>query len=141
MCARNLCRPGESSPRERLIPWERACRILETMFKRLGADTFPNVSIGEGYAHTAFATGRRAIIVQAYLGKAHVMRQCHQLRTLHERLHENEPSSPVLAALYFPIDTEHMPKPKGIVCISPRNLTTLRRFLIGGQERMSGVIG
>lgn len=111
------------------ISWERACRTLEAMFRQIGVSTFPDVTIGDGHAHRAFSSESRAVIVQPYLGKEQLSKQCEQLRSLREQLLENEPDSQVMAAIYVPNDQERIPRYKGITRISPGNLTTIRHFL------------
>ena len=111
------------------IPWERACRMLEAMFRQIGVSTFPNVTIGDGHAHRAFSSDSRAVIVQPYLGKEQLVKQCEQLRFLREQLLENEPDSQVMAAIYVHDDQERLPRYKGITRIGPGNLTSIRHFL------------
>ena len=111
------------------IPWERACRTLEAMFRQIGVSSFPDVTIGDGHAHRAFSSDSHAVIVQPYLGKEQLAKQCEQLRSLREQLLENEPDSQVMAAIYVPDDQERIPRYKGITRISPGNLTTIRHFL------------
>ena len=120
---RKNAHPGTS------IPWERACRTLEAMFRQIGVSTFPNVTIGDGHAHRAFSSDSHAVIVQHYLGKERLAKQCEQLRSLREQLLENEPDSQVMAAIYVPDDQERLPRYKGITRVSPGNLTTIRHFL------------
>ena len=119
---RKNAHPGTS------IPWERACRMLEAMFRQIGVSSFPDVTIGDGHAHRAFSSDSHAVIVQPYLGKEQLSKQCEQLRSLRERLLENEPDSQVMAAIYVPNDQERIPRYKGITRISPGNLTTMRHF-------------
>ena len=111
------------------IPWERACRMLEAMFRQIGVSSFPNVTIGDGHAHRAFSSDSHAVIVQRYLGKEQLSKQCEQLRSLREQLLENEPDSQVMAAIYVPDNQERIPRYKGITRVSPGNLTTIRHFL------------
>ena len=111
------------------ISWERACRTLEAMFRQIGVSTFPDVTIGDGHAHRAFSSESRAVIVQPYLGKEQLSKQCEQLRSLREQLLENEPDSQVMAAIYVPDNQERIPRYKGITRVSPGNLTTIRHFL------------
>ena len=113
---------------ETSIPWERACRMLEAMFRQIGVSSFPDVTIGDGHAHRAFSSDSHAVIVQPYLGKEQLSKQCEQLRSLREQLLENEPDSQVMAAIYVPNDQERIPRYKGITRISPGNLTTIRHF-------------
>ena len=115
------------------ISWERACRTLEAMFRQIGVSTFPDVTIGDGHAHRAFSSESRAVIVQPYLGKEQLSKQCEQLRSLREQLLENEPDSQVMAAIYVPNDRERIPRYKGITRVSPGNLTTIRHFLTANK--------
>ena len=116
------------------IPWERACRMLEAMFRQIGVSTFSDVTIGDGHAHRAFSSDSRAVIVQPYLGKEQLSRQCEQLRALREQLLENEPNSQVMATIYVPNDQERIPRYKGITRISLGNLTTIRHFFNTRQK-------
>ena len=115
------------------IPWERACRMLEAMFRQIGVSSFPDVTIGDGHAHRAFSSDSHAVIVQPYLGKEQLSKQCEQLRSLREQLLENEPDSQVMAAIYVPNDQERIPRYKGITRVSPGNLTTIRHFLTANK--------
>lgn len=115
------------------ISWERACRTLEAMFRQIGVSTFPDVTIGDGHAHRAFSSESRAVIVQTYLGKEQLSKQCEQLRSLREQLLENEPDSQVMAAIYVPDNQERIPRYKGITRVSPGNLTTIRHFLTANK--------
>ena len=115
------------------IPWERACRMLEAMFRQIGVSSFPNVTIGDGHAHRAFSSDSHAVIVQRYLGKEQLSKQCEQLRSLREQLLENEPDSQVMAAIYVPDNQERIPRYKGITRVSPGNLTTIRHFLTANK--------
>ena len=115
------------------IPWERACRMLEAMFRQIGVSSFPDVTIGDGHAHRAFSSDSHAVIVQPYLGKEQLSKQCEQLRSLREQLLENEPDSQVMAAIYVPNDQERFPRYKGITRVSPGNLTTIRHFLTANK--------
>ena len=124
---RKNAHPGTS------IPWERACRTLEAMFRQIGVSTFPNVTFGDGHAHRAFSSDSRAVIVQPYLGKEQLVKQCEQLRFLREQLLESEPDSQVMAAIYVPDDQERLPRYKGITRVSPGNLTTIRHFLTANK--------
>ena len=115
------------------IPWERACRMLEAMFRQIGVSSFPDVTIGDGHAHRAFSSDSHAVIVQPYLSKEQLPKQCKQLRSLREQLLENEPDSQVMAAIYVPDDQERIPRYKGITRVSPGNLTTIRHFLTANK--------
>lgn len=119
---------------ETSIPWERACRTLEAMFRQIGVSSFPDVTIGDGHAHRAFSSDSHAVIVQPYLGKEQLSKQCEQLRSLREQLLENEPDSQIMAAIYVPNDRERIPRYKGITSISPGNLTTIRHFFNTRQK-------
>lgn len=121
----------------RFISWDRACRMLEAMFKQIGIDAFPNVSMGDGYAHYAFASEDRAIVIQPYQGKETLVRQCHQLLQLREQLLESEPNCHVMAALYFSSDAERLSRLKGIARVSPGNLSSFRRFLTKNKGKSS----
>ena len=116
------------------IPWERACRMLEAMFRQIGISSFPDVTIGNGHAHCAFFSDSNAVIVQPYLGKEQLARQCEQLRTLRKHLLDNEPDSNIMAAIYVPDDQKRIPRLKNITRISPNNLTTIRHFFITRQK-------
>ena len=108
--------------------------MLEAMFRQIGVSSFPDVTIGDGHAHRAFSSDSHAVIVQPYLGKEQLSKQCKQLRSLREQLLENEPDSQVMAAIYVPDDQERIPRYKGITRISPGNLTTIRHFLTTNRE-------
>ena len=108
--------------------------MLESMFKQIGVSAFPNVTMGDGYAHMAFSSEDHAVIIQPHLGKEQLAKQCEQLRSLREQLLENEPDSQVMAAIYVPDDQERIPRYKGITRISPGNLTTIRHFLTTNRE-------
>lgn len=107
--------------------------MLESMFKQIGVSAFPNVTMGDGYAHMAFSSEDCAVIIQPHLGKEQLSKQCEQLRSLRERLLENEPDSQVMAAIYVPNDQERIPRYKGITRVSPGNLTTIRHFLTANK--------
>lgn len=103
--------------------------MLESMFKQIGVSAFPNVTIGDGYAHMAFSSEDRAVIIQPYLGKHNLNEQCRQLRNLRKRLQESEPDSQIMPALYFTSDATCAKRIKDIAFITPSRLTSLRHFL------------
>ena len=122
------------SAKSTAIPWNTAKRILETMFKEIGVDTFPDVTIGKGHAHCAFSTEDRALLVQPFMGKKNVLLQCEELRLLKKHLIEQEKDHvEIITALYFPDETKGIGRIRGITRITPGNMASFRRFFLSGQ--------
>jgi len=118
------------------VPWHTAKRILETMFRKIGVDAFPDVTIGRGHAHCAFSTEDRALLVQPFMGKKDVPRQCEELRQLKEQLIEHEGDGvKIMMALYFPGEAEGIGRLRGITRITPGNMASLRRFFLNRRQR------
>lgn len=122
------------SAKSTAIPWNTAKRILETMFKEIGVDTFPDVTIGKGHAHCAFSTEDRALLVQPFMGKKNVLLQCEELRLLKKHLIEQEKDHvEIITALYFPDETKGIGRIRGITRITPGNMASFRRFFLSGR--------
>lgn len=113
----------------RSLGWDRASRMLEFMFNRLGINSYPNVLMGDGYAHFAYSIDNRAVVIQPYQGKANFVRQYTQLRKLRDQLVSTEPHSRVMAAFYFQSEMEKLSRINGIARITPERLMSLKRFL------------
>ena len=122
------------SAKSTAIPWNTAKRILETMFKEIGVDTFPDVTIGKGHAHCAFSTEDRALLVQPFMGKKNVLLQCEELRLLKKLLIEQEKDHvEIITAIYFPYETKGIGRIRGITRITPGNMASFRRFFLSGR--------
>ena len=122
------------SAKSTAIPWNTAKRILETMFKEIGVDTFPDVTIGKGHAHCAFSTEDRALLVQPFMGKKNVLLQCEELRLLKKHLIEQEKDHvEIITALYFPDETKGIGRIRGTTRITPGNMASFRRFFLSGR--------
>ena len=117
------------------LPWAKAVRIMENMFKSMGIDSFPNVTIGRGHAHQAFSTEDKAILIQSFQGEENVLRQCQELRLLKEALQESEKgNAKILPALYFPDDACQNVKTGEVARITPRNMASFRRYFVQGDH-------
>ena len=115
----------------RNLPWAKAVRIMENMFKSMGIDSFSNVTMGGGRAHQAFSTEDKAILIQSFLGEENVLRQCQELRLLKKALQESEKgNAKILPALYFPDDACKNVKLGEVARITPRNMASFRRYFV-----------
>lgn len=106
------------------------------MFREIGVDTFPDVTIGKGHAHCAFSTEDRALLVQPFMGKKKVLLQCEELRMLKEQLIEQEKGKvKIITALYFPEAAKGIGSLRGINRITPGNMASFRHFFLNGRQR------
>ena len=118
------------------IPWNTARKILETMFRKIGVDTFYDVTIGKGHAHCAFSTEDRVLLIQPFMDKKNVPLQCEELRLLKEQLLDSgDDSAQIMTALYFPDEAKGIGRIRGITRITPGNMASFRRFFLSGRKR------